>query len=32
MPLATADPALADVVRAEGGKVHPLPDSRGRRP
>lgn len=32
LPLATADPALADVVRAEGGKVHPLPDRKGRRP
>jgi predicted nucleic acid-binding protein len=31
-PLATADPALADVVRAAGGAVHPLPDSKGRRP
>jgi PIN domain nuclease of toxin-antitoxin system len=31
-PLATADPALADVVRAEGGDIHPLPDSKGRRP
>jgi PIN domain nuclease of toxin-antitoxin system len=31
-PLATCDPALADVLRAEGGKVHPLPDSQGRRP
>jgi PIN domain nuclease of toxin-antitoxin system len=31
-PLATADPALANVVRAEGGDVHPLPDSKGRRP
>ncbi len=31
-PLATADPALAGVVRAEGGEVHPLPDSHGRRP
>jgi PIN domain nuclease of toxin-antitoxin system len=32
VPLATADPALADAVRAEGGKVYALPDSRGRRP
>jgi PIN domain nuclease of toxin-antitoxin system len=31
-PLATSDPALAEVLRAEGGKVHALPDSRGRRP
>jgi PIN domain nuclease of toxin-antitoxin system len=31
-PLATADPALADVVRAEGGDIYPLPDSKGRRP
>jgi PIN domain nuclease of toxin-antitoxin system len=31
-PLATADPALASVVRAEGGDIHPLPDSKGRRP
>lgn len=31
-PLATSDPALAEVVRAEGGKIIPLRDSRGRRP
>jgi predicted nucleic acid-binding protein len=31
-PLATADAALANVVRAEGGDIHPLPDSNGRRP
>jgi predicted nucleic acid-binding protein len=31
-PLATADPALAKVVRAEGGDIHPLPGSKGRRP
>lgn len=31
-PLATADPALAAVVRAEGGQVHPLADSKGRLP
>jgi predicted nucleic acid-binding protein len=31
-PLATSDPALADILRAEGGKIHPLPDSKGRRP
>ena len=30
--LATADPALAAVVRAEGGTVHPLPDGRGVSP
>jgi PIN domain nuclease of toxin-antitoxin system len=30
--LATADPALAAVVRAEGGEVRALPDSKGRRP
>lgn len=32
LPLATADQPLASVVRAEGGEVHPLPDSGGRRP
>lgn len=31
-PLATSDHALAKVLRSEGGKIHPLPDSRGRRP
>jgi PIN domain nuclease of toxin-antitoxin system len=31
-PLATADPALATALRAEGGDVHPLPDSKGNRP
>ena len=31
-PLATADPALAEMLRAEGGTVHPLPDSQGRLP
>jgi predicted nucleic acid-binding protein len=31
-PLATSDPALAKLVRAEGGKVHALPDSSGKRP
>lgn len=31
-PLATADPALAAALRAEGGDVHPLPDSKGNRP
>jgi ribonuclease VapC len=30
--LATADPALANLIRAEGGVIHPLPDSRGRLP
>jgi PIN domain nuclease of toxin-antitoxin system len=31
-PLATADPGLAVALRAEGGDVHPLPDSKGNRP
>lgn len=31
-PLATADPALAAVARAEGARVVALPDSSGRRP
>lgn len=31
-PIATADPALAAVVRAEGGSVHPLVDSNGVEP
>jgi len=31
-PLATADPALATLVRAEGGHIHPLPGSNGQRP
>jgi PIN domain nuclease of toxin-antitoxin system len=30
--LATSDPALAEVVRAEGGQVHPLADSKGVKP
>ncbi len=30
--LATPDPALAAMARAEGIEVIPLPDSRGRRP
>jgi PIN domain nuclease of toxin-antitoxin system len=30
--LATADPALATLVRTEGGHIHPLPDSKGQRP
>jgi PIN domain nuclease of toxin-antitoxin system len=32
MPLATSDSPLAVLVRAEGGAVHPLPDSRGVKP
>lgn len=32
LPLATADPHLAVVVRAEGGSVHALPDSTGKLP
>jgi ribonuclease VapC len=31
-PLATADPALAAVVRAEAGEILGLPDRRGLRP
>jgi uncharacterized protein with PIN domain len=31
-PLATSDPALAAMVRAEGGEVNALPDSTGRIP
>lgn len=31
-PLATSDPALAALVRAESGKIHGLPDSAGRLP
>lgn len=31
-PIATADPALAAMVRAEGGTVTALPDSTGRMP
>lgn len=31
-PLATADPALAALVRAEGGEIHALPDNQGRLP
>ena len=31
-PIATADPALAAMVRAEGGTVTALPDSHGRVP
>ncbi len=32
LPLATSDVPLATLVRAEGGRVHPLPDVRGRAP
>ena len=32
VPLATADPALAAVARAQGCEVLALPDSRGARP
>jgi PIN domain nuclease of toxin-antitoxin system len=31
-PLATADPPLARLIRAEGGEIHALPDSKGQRP
>jgi|SRR5699024_4570399 len=31
-PIATADPPLATMVRAEGGEVHALPDTKGRLP
>ncbi|MGQ0779141.1 MAG: PIN domain-containing protein [Pseudonocardiales bacterium] len=31
-PLATADPALAAVLRAEHGKIIGLPDTNGQRP
>jgi len=31
-PLATADPALAALIRAEAGSLHALPDSAGRLP
>ena len=31
-PLATSDPALAALVRDEGGRVHALPGSDGTRP
>lgn len=30
--LATADPALTSLVRAEGGDIHALPDAAGRLP
>lgn len=32
LPCATADPALAMLVRAQGGTVVALPDRQGRRP
>lgn len=32
LALATSDPALAALLRVEGGEVTALPDSRGRRP
>jgi PIN domain nuclease of toxin-antitoxin system len=32
IPLATSDPVLAAVVRAEGGKIHALTDSNGVKP
>jgi PIN domain nuclease of toxin-antitoxin system len=32
LALATADPDLAGVARAEGGRLIGLPDSRGKRP
>lgn len=31
-PLATSDVPLATIVRAEGGRVHALPDGRGNAP
>lgn len=31
-PIATSDPVLAALVRAEGGRVHALADSRGQTP
>lgn len=31
-PLATSDPALATLVRAEGGHIHSLTDSQGMSP
>jgi predicted nucleic acid-binding protein len=30
--LATSDPALATLVRAEGGDIHGLPGSKGQLP
>ena len=32
LPLATADPPLATLVRAEGGKIYALSDTQGRLP
>ncbi len=32
LPLATADPALAAMVRDEGGRIHALPDQQGKVP
>jgi PIN domain nuclease of toxin-antitoxin system len=32
VPLATADPALAALMRDEGGTIHPLPDTSGSQP
>ena len=32
LPLATSDPALAAVVRAEHGTIHPLADNAGIKP
>jgi PIN domain nuclease of toxin-antitoxin system len=31
-PLATADPPLARLIRAEGGEIYALPDSKGHLP
>ena len=31
-PLATSDPALAALIRGEGGKIHSLADSKGAKP
>jgi PIN domain nuclease of toxin-antitoxin system len=31
-PMATADPSLAGLIRAEGGELHALPDTKGRLP
>lgn len=31
-PLATADPHLASLIRAEAGTIHALPDTNGRLP
>lgn len=32
IPLATSDPPLATLVRAEGGEIYALPDTKGRLP